>query len=395
MIDAVRSLFSVARAPARHDVLCIVAAFAVACVSCTTKLGPSLSWTFSFASPATAGRASHVDVSIVRGTSCSGGQVVYQAELGRSGSVAAPPQLAPGKYALVGRAVSDDCKVIASGCMPITLPAKSGMQYQVMLDDAPESAECEGSCAAACADAGDINNGHANGDGDSTGDGDALDAGKGGDGDAPDGSSPTPDGGGTTPDGGDTSDAGDPSCVNSKSEFRRPQGHCYRFVSATLAWQGAEADCVAWGGHLVAFNDSDEELWVYQATMGAGFGDSFSYWIGFSDAQTETLWYWTDGSTNDSTGTGPSIVSFKSDDAAEIRFKVPLDDVYTHWGPNLPKVGNAEPNNGSSSDPFGQNPGEDCAQVSGTRHDNPGGGTPRPSWDDQACSKLKSYTCER
>lgn len=70
--------------------------------------------------------------------------------------------------------------------------------------------------------------------------------------------------------------------------------HCYRFVMVQQNWSVAEADCVAWGkapglGHLASIADATENAFV-QAMAGAGI------WIGASDATTEGVYVWSDGS---------------------------------------------------------------------------------------------------
>ena len=366
---------------------CLVLGLALA--SCTSARDATLSWSFSFANSGTAQRAEYVEVQILSG-SCSDGRSVYRAEVSRAGSAPVPPNLPAGQYALWGRAVDDDCQSIARGCLEVTLPATDGSRYEVVLADTTMSQVCEGSCIESCGGDGD-GDGDSDGDAGSAGDGDVS-----GDGDTPGDGDVSGDGDGTLPDAGGDGDGdvdagpGDP-CLDGRS---RPGGHCYRFVTEqALSFADAETDCVSWGGHLVSFNDADEELWVYEQSLEvSGFANPIRYWIGFTDSDTETLWAWTDGSTQGEF----AIVTYDLDDASSVRFKVrAFNDIYTHWGPNLGPVGNSEPNNGNPSNPAGQNPGEDCAESNSDRISMPGGVDPRPSWDDRNCNDLKFYVCER
>ena len=354
-------------------------------LSCTSAREPQLAWSVSFANSGTATRTDYVEVQILRG-SCESGMSVYRAEVGRTGSAPVPPNLPAGDYALWGRAVSEDCQAVARGCVEVTLPANN-VSFDVVLNDVIPEPVCDGSCIERCGGDGDADDDASagDGDGDASGDGD----GDTGDGDGDTGDGDAPDGGG---DGDGDGDAGpQDSCLDGRL---RPGGHCYRFVTEqTLSFADAEADCVSWGGHLVSLNDSDEELWVYEQSLEVpGFATPIRFWIGFTDSETETLWTWTDGSTNGEY----AIVTYDLDEASSVRFKVlEFNDVYTHWGPNVPHVGNSEPNNGNGSAPASQNPGEDCAESNSDRISMPGGAAPRPSWDDRKCTDLKFYVCER
>jgi hypothetical protein len=369
----------------------VLSALALLALSCTTE--PRMSWSLSFANSGTATRTDHVEVQILKG-GCDGGTSVYRAEVGRGGSAPVPPNLSRGKYALWGRAVTADCLAVAKGCLEVTLPAQAGTSFQVVLNDVPEEAVCEGSCIETC--------GGGDGDGDADGKPDASSGD--GDGDAPgDGDSPGDghgdgDGDVSPPDAGGDGD-GDPDAgmPDACSDGRlRPGGHCYRFVTEQkLSFADAEADCVDWGGHLVSLNDEAEELWVYQQSLDvSGFASTIRYWIGFTDAATETLWAWTDDTSKDHF----AIVTYRLDDPVSLRFKVrDFNDIYTHWGPNLPADGNSEPNNGanSSENPASKQPGEDCAVSRSDRINSPGGITPRAAWDDTSCTETDFYVCER
>lgn len=349
----------------------------------------SFSWHFAFANASTAARTERVETVIVRGASCTSTNEVYRAEISRDGRAATPPALGPGSYALWGRAISDDCRAIAYGCVQITLPAARGMEFQVILDDIPPMPVCTGSCAATCgptmdASANDARDASSFATADDAGSRDA----------ATDESSPDDAGGDASHgDGGETdaSQTEGSDCTDGKA---RPGGHCYLFVTTEqLDWLTAEAACIAWGGHLVSLNDPDEELWVSdQVRALPDFTSSFVFWIGFNDRETETLWNWSDGSNERE---GPAIITWELDEPSDVRFKVPFPDVYTHFGPNLPEEGNAEPNNGNSNQPAQPNPGEDCAVIRFDRLSGPGGIAPRAEWSDRPCTQTRRYICER
>lgn len=71
--------------------------------------------------------------------------------------------------------------------------------------------------------------------------------------------------------------------------FNPGTGHWYDIVSSGIsgAWDNAENNAVALGGHLVAINDAAEETWLRST-----FGTSTRYWIGFNDAALEGTWVW-------------------------------------------------------------------------------------------------------
>lgn len=66
-------------------------------------------------------------------------------------------------------------------------------------------------------------------------------------------------------------------------------GHRYRLTN-NLSWQSAEAQAEEWGGHLVTVNDAEENAWLVST-----FGDVESFWIGYSDKDTEGDWHWING----------------------------------------------------------------------------------------------------
>jgi hypothetical protein len=66
-------------------------------------------------------------------------------------------------------------------------------------------------------------------------------------------------------------------------------GHYYRLTQAT-SWTEAEAQAIAWGGHLATLDNPEEEAWVEQT-----FGETEHFWIGFNDIGEEGVWVWSSG----------------------------------------------------------------------------------------------------
>ena len=71
--------------------------------------------------------------------------------------------------------------------------------------------------------------------------------------------------------------------------FNSANGHYYR-PTDPMSWFDAEAQAVAWGGHLVTLDNSEEELWVKDT-----FGRLECFWIGFNDIEEEGNWVWSSG----------------------------------------------------------------------------------------------------
>jgi uncharacterized repeat protein (TIGR01451 family) len=63
-------------------------------------------------------------------------------------------------------------------------------------------------------------------------------------------------------------------------------GHGYR-LTERKTWLEAEAQAVAWGGHLVTINEEAEELWLEDT-----FATGEILWIGFNDITVEGIWQW-------------------------------------------------------------------------------------------------------
>ena len=63
------------------------------------------------------------------------------------------------------------------------------------------------------------------------------------------------------------------------------------------SWEQAEARAVSYGGHLTTINDVDENSFIFSQTWGTGP----CLYIGYSDAATEGVWKWADGSNSNYT----------------------------------------------------------------------------------------------
>eukprot|EP00058_Branchiostoma_floridae_P019226 XP_002604716.1 hypothetical protein BRAFLDRAFT_80311 [Branchiostoma floridae] len=117
--------------------------------------------------------------------------------------------------------------------------------------------------------------------------------------------------------------------------WRRNQQSCYLLVDTPKTWRDARDECHLLQADLASLTTTAEQTWV-GTQVGA------TYWFGLSDIVAEDGWQWADGTDYD-----PSV---------------------TNWGPN-------EPNN--------QN-GEDCAEILSDGR-----------WNDQACTDMQGYICER
>ncbi len=79
-------------------------------------------------------------------------------------------------------------------------------------------------------------------------------------------------------------------------------GHWYRLTSAeTASWHVAEAEALAWGGHLVTIRNADEESWLY----GIFSPDNNGFWSGLyqhpDSAEPAAGWGWISGEPLDYT----------------------------------------------------------------------------------------------
>ena len=126
---------------------------------------------------------------------------------------------------------------------------------------------------------------------------------------------------------------GCPPCV----EQVGPGGTAWQMCFLGKEWAGAEAECVAQGGHLASVHGKDENAWLWQTASQIAAG---SWWLGLNDVAHEGTFVWSDGT--------------------------PID--YVQWG-------GGEPNNAGN---------EDCVHLA----DWTGG-----QWNDLPCGNVLPYIC--
>jgi hypothetical protein len=98
--------------------------------------------------------------------------------------------------------------------------------------------------------------------------------------------------------------------VNPNTE-RRFRNSKYYLIDTPTTWEDAEAQAVAFGGHLVTINDAEEQAFLVNSY------DLTTYWIGLNDAEVEgnfqwisgeptTYTFWAPGEPSNNTGGGQS-----------------------------------------------------------------------------------------
>jgi hypothetical protein len=75
-------------------------------------------------------------------------------------------------------------------------------------------------------------------------------------------------------------------------------GHFYALTESEVDWVSAEAEAVAYGGHLITINNAEEQAFV-ETTFFAPRDQAF--WIGMTDADTEGDWRWISGEPSEYT----------------------------------------------------------------------------------------------
>ena len=69
-------------------------------------------------------------------------------------------------------------------------------------------------------------------------------------------------------------------------------GRCYKMVTSRISWAGARAHCQGQGtnGDLASIPDQETNELVFSLLSGSGV-----YWLGGTDAASEGVWQWADG----------------------------------------------------------------------------------------------------
>ncbi|HJL14468.1 MAG TPA: lectin-like protein [Sandaracinaceae bacterium LLY-WYZ-13_1] len=235
-------------------------------------------WSLRLGSRETAERAQLVEAFVFEG-GCDGA-LVYRAEVGADGRGPMPPALAPGRYGLAGQVRDRACRTIARGCVEVTLPLPADARVSVRLAPVDEAPACdEAQCTRGRCEGGVERDA---GPRFSPSDGGVLfdDAGR-----------TRPDAGPPPRDAGPHDDAGSAAPDGGAACDAVRDGVCFRFVASARAWTDAEADCVAWGGHLATLRDAEEERFV----LGRRPEDT-AYWFGLNDRDEEDAFVWVDGS---------------------------------------------------------------------------------------------------
>ncbi|XP_008434295.1 ladderlectin-like isoform X1 [Poecilia reticulata] len=118
---------------------------------------------------------------------------------------------------------------------------------------------------------------------------------------------------------------------------------CFLYVPNDMTWANAEKNCLSMGANLASVHNRDEYRWVQNLIAAAGYGSKVA-WIGGTDGQQESTWFWSDGSRM----------------------------IYTNWCPG-------QPDNGLGSQ-------QHCLQMNFTD---------KKCWDDCWCHYPRSSVCAK
>uniref|UniRef100_A0A3Q2TCF9 Ladderlectin-like n=1 Tax=Fundulus heteroclitus TaxID=8078 RepID=A0A3Q2TCF9_FUNHE len=70
---------------------------------------------------------------------------------------------------------------------------------------------------------------------------------------------------------------------------------CFLYVPIRMSWARAERNCLSMGAHLASVHDLDEYHQVQSLITTATY-KSGRTWIGGTNAQETSIWFWSDGS---------------------------------------------------------------------------------------------------
>jgi hypothetical protein len=124
-------------------------------------------------------------------------------------------------------------------------------------------------------------------------------------------------------------DAGPPPVVVVPCEGSEFGGSCYEFVAQLVAWDAAEAACVAWGGHLASVGSPGEDAFLggWPAELGLPPGNGAGIWLGGTDAEQDNIFQWSDGSPFLLNGWAQN----QPDDGAGVDCVTKRNDFTTRW----------------------------------------------------------------
>ncbi|KAK7462537.1 hypothetical protein BaRGS_00038422 [Batillaria attramentaria] len=133
------------------------------------------------------------------------------------------------------------------------------------------------------------------------------------------------------------------------------------------SWEDGEADCISRGGHLATILDSATQSMLNDHILTQECTDAEAFWIGASDRDWESDFYWPDGTK----------VSF------------------TNWFPGFPLSGARGRVWGRQPSDDGQ-AGEDCVEMRRRFARPEKGHTVMPNflWNDRDCQRRNPYICQ-
>ncbi|XP_035985533.1 type-2 ice-structuring protein isoform X2 [Fundulus heteroclitus] len=73
------------------------------------------------------------------------------------------------------------------------------------------------------------------------------------------------------------------------------KNRCFRYVSKPMTWARAERHCLSMGANLASVHDTNEYHQVQSVIKMATYGSEVT-WIGGTNAQETSIWFWSDGS---------------------------------------------------------------------------------------------------
>ncbi|XP_030609445.1 ladderlectin-like [Archocentrus centrarchus] len=82
-------------------------------------------------------------------------------------------------------------------------------------------------------------------------------------------------------------------CGGGWLEFNR---HCFYYIAKPMPWARAEKNCISLGGHLASVHNFSEYHEIQRLIL-SGSHEYKETWIGGTDAQEDSYWFWSDGST--------------------------------------------------------------------------------------------------